>query len=438
MIYLENITDTQKLYIPRKSIEPAYRQGFKDIKLKPLEINIDNVTVADNLLSYETVVDKTYNTDGYNKVTVSMTIPMSTERFTENGVFSFNEPVGTVEIDVEGGGAEINNQYIEAEINSNGEYEFTFDPNQYTGLGGIRIIVSVGESDDPEDDCKPIIVSFSDGVWSPSAIEDNVIDLCNYDFSQCESYTEKLPITNTVTSFVGEFDNATKLEWLFAETYSNITDVTLLNTSKVESIRGLFRDCYVNNVGELDLSSCTDATEAFAGTPHMTNLKLINTDKLTTVNNMFSYSSVQEIEISLPACTNLTEMFYGNYNIRKITLLDTGNVTSVMYFMSDCEALETINEIDFTSVGDTWGAFNSLPNLQNVGGFKNAKCELDLSWSPMLTVDSLGNIIRNLADINGQWPQSLKLCSESIGNLTDDMIAEITLKGWNLMEKNNE
>lgn len=437
MIYLDNTTYTQSLYIPRKAIEPKYRKDIEEVNLRPLKINISDVKVVDNLLSYETVVGPTQNTNGYNSVTVSMEIPMSTKRFTDNGLFSFVEPVGAVEIDVEGG-AEINNQYIEAEINSNGEYEFTFDPTQYTGLGSIRIIVSVGENDDPEDDCKPYVVSFSDGVWSPSSIEENVIDLCNYDFSQCESYTEKLPITNAVTSFVAEFDNARKLEWLFAETYDKIENVTLLNTSNVESIKGLFRDSNVRNIGVLDLSSCTDATEAFAGASHFVDLKLINTDKLSNVYQMFAYSTGENVEISLPSCTSISEMFYGNYNVKNITLKDTENVTNAMYAFADCEQLDTLSEVDFTSVGDTWGCFSNLWNIKNTGGFKNANCELDLSWSPLLTTESLGNIIENLRNINGQGTKNLKLCSESIAKLTDDMISEITLKGWNLMEKNNE
>ena len=94
MIYLNNNTDTQVIYIPRKAQEPEYMPINK-----PIEINIDTVKVQDNLMTYSRTVKPENKREGYSTITVSVEVPMSEEKLTDNGLFSFNMPVGTVEVD---------------------------------------------------------------------------------------------------------------------------------------------------------------------------------------------------------------------------------------------------------------------------------------------------------------------------------------------------
>lgn len=97
MIYLDNTTDIQEIFIPRKAMEPEYIPMNKQ-----LEINIDNVNVQDNLMTYKNTV----KCEGYSTVTVNMNIPMATKTLNDNGIFKFDEPVGTVEVDTSAYGDE--------------------------------------------------------------------------------------------------------------------------------------------------------------------------------------------------------------------------------------------------------------------------------------------------------------------------------------------
>lgn len=60
---------------------------------------------------------------------------------------------------------------------------------------------------------------------------------------------------------------------------------------------------------------------------------------------------------------------------------------------------------------------------------------LDLSYSPLLTHDSLMNIINNLYDIKskGVKPQTLQLGDTNKAKLTAEEIAIATNKGWNVI-----
>ena len=78
-------------------------------------------------------------------------------------------------------------------------------------------------------------------------------------------------------------------------------------------------------------------------------------------------------------------------------------------------------------VGDT---FYECIRLENLGGFKNLKVYLDLSDSPLLTHQSLMNVINNLATVTTS--PTLALGETNLAKLTDDEILIAINKGWTI------
>lgn len=130
MIYLNNNTDTQVIYIPRKAQEPEYMPINK-----PIEILIDNVKVQDNLMTYSRRVEPESKREGYGAITVSVEVPMSEERLTDNGLFSFNMPVGTVEVDTSTYGEQMYDEGYNAGHTEG--YDKGYQDGQDTGGSGV-------------------------------------------------------------------------------------------------------------------------------------------------------------------------------------------------------------------------------------------------------------------------------------------------------------
>lgn len=139
------------------------------------------------------------------------------------------------------------------------------------------------------------------------------------------------------------------------------------------------------------------------------SLKTYNWGKLTDINRLFS------------ACSNLTY----------IPLLDTSNVVNMQYTFSACSNLTYIPLLDTSKTRLLQGLFLSSSKITHLGGFKNLSGSgLDLSGAPLLTVESLMNVINNLKDLTGGMAQTLTLGATNLAKLTDEQKAVATNKNW--------
>ena len=103
-------------------------------------------------------------------------------------------------------------------------------------------------------------------------------------------------------------------------------------------------------------------------------------------------------------------MFYGCTSLTSIPQLDTSNVTIMNYFFG----------------------FTNINTLTDLGGFKNLSISIAAYFfdkCPNLTVESLMNVINNLATVSGR---SLKFGTTNLNKLTPEQIAVATSKGWTL------
>ena len=75
--------------------------------------------------------------------------------------------------------------------------------------------------------------------------------------------------------------------------------------------------------------------------------------------------------------------------------------------------------------------FFKCTQLTTLGGFIGLKASLDLSGSPLLTHDSLLNVINEASDVTSS-PKTLTLGATNLAKLTDEEKAIATNKGWTL------
>ena len=169
----------------------------------------------------------------------------------------------------------------------------------------------------------------------------------------------------------------------------------------------------------------TNANHLFYQYPLEKLPDLLETDKITSMENMFSICKL----------------------IKTIPNINTSNVTNMSEMFYSCIALETLPKLNCSNVERINGVVNNCTKLQNIGGFENLgqayKTTMDanyyyykltLSFSNNLTHDSLMNVINNLYDIKSKGcnPQSLVLGSTNLAKLTAEEIAIATNKGWNV------
>ena len=276
----------------------------------------------------------------------------------------------------------------------------------------------------------------------------------------------KIPLLDT--------SNVTNISFLF-QNCSNLKNIPLLDTSNVIDMKGMFQDCSsLKTIPMLNTSNVTEMDYLFERDSLLTEIPLLNTvnvtrmpylfsncslletipkletGNVTVMNSMFKgCSSLKQIPLlNTKSCNLMQEMFSGCSSITEIPELDTSNVISMWYMFFKCTSLTTVPMLDASKIINVYNMFNNCSSLVTLGGLKNlgmsyptnwienvSEATLNLSYSPLLTHDSLMNIINNLYDIKskGVKPQTLQLGNTNKAKLTTEEIAIATNKGWNVI-----
>ena len=106
----------------------------------------------------------------------------------------------------------------------------------------------------------------------------------------------------------------------------------------------------------------------------------------------------------------------------------------------DCSNLKTVPLMKLTNItggqvqpgGPDYGTFWGCENLENLGGFPGLDFDLFLDMSPLLTHESLMNVINNLAMNPGPYRKRLVLGETNLSKLSENDIVIATDKGWTL------
>lgn len=241
-------------------------------------------------------------------------------------------------------------------------------------------------------------------------------------FSGCRYLLDLSPIADWDVS------NVTNLSGMFSGTsvYSGgkVSDserslgaLSNWDISNATDLSGMFNGCVLNNLDALSnwvTSNVTDLSAMFSNT----NLKDINGISNWDTSNVISLANLFHYCIYLTDASPLSNWV-------------TSNVTTMNQMFYNCELLHTIPLLNAQNVTG-WNGLNytfwGCTSLENFGGLAGVKTSFDLSDSPLLTYESLKNVINNLAVVSDV--QTLKLHWDSVDKLTNGEIAIAANKGW--------
>lgn len=208
-------------------------------------------------------------------------------------------------------------------------------------------------------------------------------------------------------------------------------------TVTVSDITNLFNGC--NMLREVDLSGWTFTgkdVNIFQG--NMYALKKMNltgfktTGTLTTNRIIASYArSLESIDLSPYASAPISQIALDRLiSIRELSF-PPNNWALTSLNLRECSNLERldVSNLDLTGVTNlsSSATFWALSKLQHCSAI-NAKVSIQFNGSPLLTHESLMNIINGLPTV--ETTQTLTVGSVNTAKLTEDEIAIATEKGW--------
>lgn len=291
----------------------------------------------------------------------------------------------------------------------------------YTGMS--KVSIAGDENLIAENIKKDVEVFGVQGVYEGEANEYNV-KVANYAGGDLKKYITE----------IGEIDlsKATSCGYLFQDLTALEKLPSKLETSHIANMGFMFYNCkQLSNFPELDTSNVTNMSNMFYYCLKATNFPQINTSKVTDMSSMFCDcdSMKNAPELNTSKATNMQKMYYS------------------------CNALESVPELDASNCKSVYDMFYYDKKLLNFGGLKNlgkaytqkstnySYYTLDLSYSTLLSYESLMNVINNLYDLNLTYDvanggtlyrQTLKLGTTNKAKLTEEEIAIATNKGWNV------
>lgn len=228
---------------------------------------------------------------------------------------------------------------------------------------------------------------------------------------------------------------STSFKYMFGNC-SSLTTIPQLDTSRGTNFSSMFSGCKrLTGIPQLDTTRGTDFSYMFSTCESLTTIPQLYTSKCTNFSYMFSYCSrlTKIPPLDTSKGTNFRNMFYDCKSLTTIPQLDTSKGTNVSYMFNGCSKLETIAITSFTTNSGTFSNCAALKNLTVEGTITvNRYYTLELDDSPLLTVDSLLNVLNALADNTGGTTCRIVLGSTNLAKLTDEQKAIATNKNYTL------
>lgn len=267
----------------------------------------------------------------------------------------------------------------------------------------------------------------------------NVINMQNL-FYGCR--LKSIPAINT--------QNVTDMSFMFRDC-NKLSSVPVLDTSNVSNMSNMFCGCSsLASAPLLNTSNVINMRDMFRVCSSFIEIPALDTGKVVDMSGMFAYcSSLKKIPLlDTKSCKNMNEIFRECLSITEIPELNTGNVTDMDNMFWGCTSLAIVPMLDASKTRSIYSTFSNCSSLITLGGLKNLGMGYDTGWdansdsltlnlsdSPLLTHDSLMNVINNLYDIKskGVKPQTLQLGNTNKAKLTAEEIAIATNKGWNVI-----
>ena len=184
------------------------------------------------------------------------------------------------------------------------------------------------------------------------------------------------------------------------------------------------------------LEAQTDLSGMFMQCTSLATVQFFNTKGVTDTSNMFngclSLKSVSLLDTS--SVVDMHYMFPDCIALETVPAFETSNVTTMNGMFTSCSKLTTVPLLDVSNADTISFIFDSCERLTNLGGLTGLKLDLDLSTNPLLTVDSVVNVINNAADMTSE-PKTLTLQQDVFNKLSEEQIATASAKGWNIASR---
>lgn len=152
------------------------------------------------------------------------------------------------------------------------------------------------------------------------------------------------------------------------------------------------------------LPNCTSMVSAFDGCYCIERLEIGDAPECTDMRNIAnSCRLVTEVKIgTINKVAYLDQAFIGCSSLETIEISVGSSLVSVGRAFGACRALRSIvGTMDFTSVGDTGIAFDDCYKLEEVR-IKGLKADLNMQWSPKLSLESVKYLVDNLQQVSGK------------------------------------
>ena len=203
------------------------------------------------------------------------------------------------------------------------------------------------------------------------------------------------------------------------------------DTSKMDNMANMFYKCTnLVLIPKFDSSKVTTMYRMFYGCTNLTTIPVLDTSKVTVMEKMF-YECTNLVTIpslDTSQVTLMNHMFYECANLTSIPELNTSNAVDMTSMFYGCTKLTIVPLLELSKMESrtsTSYMFTGCANLTILGGFEGLWSNLDLSNSPLLTHESLMNVINYAA----KYRSYLTLGSTNLAKLTDDEKAIATNKG---------
>lgn len=185
-----------------------------------------------------------------------------------------------------------------------------------------------------------------------------------------------------------------------------------------QNISYAFRDCTFESLPRMNPKNIPKTTFWFQNNKYLKYIDFyLNTESCTNFARMFSNASALEriVGINISKATAVAGMFYQCTSLHTIGEMVDG---------------ELINPLDFSNVTNNSQCFDGCDALVNVS-FVEESIKNSLSIpSPILSAESVQSIIDGLATV--ETARTLTLHADVKAKLTEEQIATITGKNWNL------